>query len=130
MNSIDGLDDVIKKLQNLPDNLEKKVLRAAVRQGANVIRDKAREHVREDTGNLKKSIIVSGVKGKPGTVAFRIKPVTRKKGKAVFYGYFLEYGTSKMAAKPFMRPAYDKAGDDVLDKVVNTIKSKLDEAIK
>lgn len=24
-----------------------------------------------------------------------------------FYGYFLEYGTSKMPAQPFMRPAFD-----------------------
>lgn len=130
MSTVNGLSEIISKLHNLPDKLEKKVLRAAVRQGANIVRDKAREFVRKDTENLKKSIIVSGAKGKPGTIAYRIKPITRKKGKAVFYGYFLEYGTSKMAAKPFMRPAYDEAGEDVINKVIDTVKSKIDEATK
>lgn len=29
--------------------------------------------------------------------------------KKAFYGHFLEHGTSKMAAQPFLRPAYDAA---------------------
>lgn len=31
--------------------------------------------------------------------------------KGFFYGYFLEWGTVKMAARPFMRPAFDSQAE-------------------
>lgn len=128
---VKGLEDLIAKLNALPAKLEKKVIRAAVRKGANIIRDKARSYVPVDTGDLKKSITVSGAKYKKGTIALAIKPRNnKKKGVTVFYGRFIEYGTSKMAAKPYMRPAYDEAEKEVLDTVINDIKSKLDEGVK
>lgn len=128
---VKGLEALINNLHALPEKVEKRVIRAAVRQGANIIKGKAQNYVRVDEGDLKKSIKVKGVRGKPGTIAFVIRPTSnKKKGKNVFYGRFQEFGTSKMAAKPFMRPAYDEAGQDVIDKVINTIKSKLDEAVK
>lgn len=128
---VKGLEALINNLHALPEKVEKRVIRAAVRQGANIIKGKAQNYVRVDEGDLKKSIKVKGVLGKPGTIAFVIRPTSnKKKGKNVFYGRFQEFGTSKMVAKPFMRPAYDEAGQDVIDKVINTIKSKLDEAVR
>ena len=128
---IKGLEELIKNFHTLPEKVEKRVIRAAVRQGANVIKKKAQDYVPVDEGDLKKSIKVSGIRGKPGTIAFVIRPTSnKKKGKNVFYGRFQEFGTSKMVAKPFMRPAYDEAGDDVLNTVIDTIKSKLNEAVK
>lgn len=128
---IKGLEELIKNLNSLPEKIEKRVLRAAVRQGANVIKKKAQEYVPIDKGDLKKSIKVSGEKAKPGVIAFKVQPTdNKKKGISVFYGRFQEFGTSKMAAKPFMRPAYDEAGEDVINKVIDTVKSKIDEATK
>jgi HK97 gp10 family phage protein len=34
--------------------------------------------------------------------------------KDFFYGIFLEYGTVKMSAQPFMRPAFDSTRDEAL----------------
>lgn len=128
---IKGLEELIKNLNSLPDKLEKRVIRAAVRQGANVIKKKAQSYVPIDKGDLKKSIKVSGEKAKPGVIAFKVRPTgNKKKGISVFYGRFQEFGTSKMPAHPFMRPAYDEAGEDVLDTVIDTIKSKLHEVTK
>lgn len=128
---IKGLEALINNLYALPEKVEKRVIRAAVRQGANVIKKKAQDYVPIDKGDLKKSIKVSGAKAKPGVIAFKIRPVgSKKKGGNIFYGRFQEFGTSKMVAHPFMRPAYDEAGEDVLNTVINTIKSKLDEAVK
>lgn len=124
-----GLEELIKKLNDLPKKLENRVIRAAVRQGANIIKEKAQSYVPENTGALKKSIKVSGAKAKPGVISFKIRPTNNtKKGISVFYGRFIENGTSKMVAKPFMRPAFDEAGDEVIGKVIDTIKSKLNEA--
>ncbi len=34
---------------------------------------------------------------------------------SLWYGVFPEYGTSRMAAQPFMRPAYDLKRDECID---------------
>jgi len=43
-----------------------------------------------------------------------------------FYGRFLEFGTSKMAAKPFLRPAYDAA----LSKAVKAVQERMAVEVK
>lgn len=130
-NEIKGLEDLIKNLNALPAKLEKKVIRAAVRKGANIVRDKARQNVPKDTGNLQKSIITSGAKVS-GKIAFRVSLKQRKtkNSKEPYYGRFIEFGTSKMPAKPFMRPALDESEWEVFDTVVSDIKSNLDKVNK
>lgn len=126
---IKGLEEVLKKLYELPTKLEKKVLRSAVRKGAVMIRDKARGYAPTDTGNLKKSIVVMN-KRIDGKIALKVGVLKRKSknSKDPFYARFVEFGTSKMVAKPFMRPAFDASSDDVLEVVVNDIKLKVEEA--
>jgi len=52
------------------------------------------------TGKLRDSIITE-VQAKQGLVKVM-----------KFYGLFIEYGTKKMAAKPFLRPAAEKAAPE------------------
>lgn len=128
---IKGLEQLISKLNNLPEKLEKKVIRAAVRKGAILVRDKAREKAPVKTGTLKKSIKIRSNKVANGIISFKIGPTNdKKKGTDVFYGRFIEFGTSKMAAKPFMRPALDESETEVLNVVIDNIKSKLEEGTK
>lgn len=47
-----------------------------------------------------------------------------------FYGRFVEFGTSKMAAKPFLRPAYDAARARALQAVQERMASEVKKAIK
>lgn len=131
MTKIEGLEQLISKLNSLPDKLEKKVVRTAVRKGAILIRNKAREKAPTGTGTLKKSIKIRSNRAGNGVVSFKIGPTNdKKKGTDIFYGRFQEFGTSKMPAHPYMRPAYDESESEVLDAVINEIKSKLNEAIK
>ena len=130
MNTIIGLDELIANMRAFPEKLENKVIKKAVRSGAVIVRDKARGYVATDTGNLKKSITIISEKAKPGTIKFSIKPIKRKAKSArdPFYGKFVELGTSKMPARPYMRPAYDEAGDDVIERVIDTINKNIREA--
>ncbi len=48
-----------------------------------------------------------------GQRAWVVGLVGVKKGKA-YYGYFQELGTSKMAARPFLRPAVFGNGDQIV----------------
>lgn len=47
--------------------------------------------------------------------------------KDAFYGRFLEFGTSKMAARPFLRPAYEAKKQEAADKFSQVIDEKVKE---
>lgn len=47
--------------------------------------------------------------------------------KDAFYGRFLEFGTSKMAARPFLRPAYDAMKQAAADAFSTVIDQKVKE---
>ncbi|KVE50420.1 hypothetical protein WI94_26475 [Burkholderia vietnamiensis] len=47
--------------------------------------------------------------------------------KDAFYGRFVEYGTSKMAANPFLRPGYDASKDVAAEKFSEVIDEKVKE---
>lgn len=47
-----------------------------------------------------------------------------------FYGRFVEFGTSKMVAKPFLRPAYDAARAKALEAVQERMAAEVNKAIK
>ena len=58
-------------------------------------------------GDLQKSIRTSRLKGDP-KLDIRVIAGSREKGGA-FYAHMVEYGTVKMKAKPFLRPAFNSA---------------------
>lgn len=88
--TVQGLSDLQKMLDELPAKIEANIMRGALRQGANVYRDRARANAPVGkTGRLKKSIKVK---------------TTLRKGKAIsqivagggdaFYAKFVEFGTA------------------------------------
>jgi HK97 gp10 family phage protein len=68
------------------------------------------------TGKLKNSITVSGVRTQDGVKYVAIGP-----SKDGWYGKFLEFGTVKMRAKPFMAPGYENGKEQA----TATIKEEL-----
>ena len=46
------------------------------------------------------------------------------------YSAFLEYGTSKMEARPFMLPAFEKSKKPIVMAVFNRVKKKVEELVK
>lgn len=51
-------------------------------------------------------------------------------GGDTFYWRFLEFGTEKMAAQPFMRPAMDEAGEPAIAEFVSQFDNALARAIR
>lgn len=109
---ISGIDSLESDI-NLLSNIErKKVTNRAVRAGAKVFRDAIKKNVPVKKGLLKKSVSVDTVRGNPFIAGVKFKKIKRKSGNGIailspFYWYFLEYGTSKMNAKPFIRTAFE-----------------------
>lgn len=130
--NISGLSDLQALLDKLPANIEKKVMRGALRAGQKVILEQARQAVHSVSGDLADSLrIKTGarrgrvtatvVAGNAkayyarmvefGTAAHLIKP---KKGKALVFGG-REYASLRHPGakkKPFMRPALDAAAGE------------------
>ena len=134
---VEGLDAVGKRLRALPPELGSKgggPLRYALFQGAKVLVEEARLRVPVRTGQLRDNVVSKrhrnpksvgvterydiGMKG--GTRRLANTARNRRSGRAgqrvrtagaVFYGRFIELGTAKMPAQPFLRPALDTKGD-------------------
>ncbi len=121
---------VQKALEKLPGVLQQKVVVGASRAAAKVVADEAKENVPVRSGLLKKSISVRMVpkrKTEHGHVKFYVVPLSKVsfnskvtvngqsgklKGKVnAYYAHMVEFGTSKMAAHPFLRPAFENSAD-------------------
>lgn len=91
---------------------QRKLSKKAVRAGAVVFRDAVRAIAPIRTGRLKKSISVDTSRGAVAGVKFKkIRAIKKSGGKnkqtLPFYWWMIENGTSKMPARPFVRPAFD-----------------------
>ena len=117
--SIDA-EEFLKSLNDYEDGVDKKIKEALIKCARGVERD-AKQNLTAsnavDTGRLRMSLYtdVQGIKNNEveiGTDLSKVGPKKRKKGPGVGtgveYAPYVEYGTYKMAARPFLRPAYNK----------------------
>jgi HK97 gp10 family phage protein len=150
---IEGLDKVLATMRSIGPELSKKGARTAMRKAANVVRDAAKANAerldRAETPNkIADNIAVqfaSRTLRKTGDVMFRVgvrggaraygntreNRASGRVGKnyatggSTFYWRFLEFGTEKMRAQPFMRPALE----DNVEKATSVAVSELNKAI-
>jgi len=92
--------------ERITAEIEKKAM-DRLEKAAEYVADAARSRVPVDTGRLRDTIRVTRLKGDP-KLDIRVYAGSREKGGA-FYAHMIEYGTVKMKAKPFLRPALNQA---------------------
>lgn len=105
---IDGLRELRAKLLTLPAKIRDRELRGATGAAAAVIKDAAIANAPLRTGRLILNIIAARRHPEKHDEEWAI--TVRHKGKGwrqAFYWKFLEFGTEKMAARPFLRPAFE-----------------------
>jgi len=135
---IHGFEDFKRQLAELPGRVGRNVLRGAVNAGATVIRREAVLRAPQYTGpiseghpppgTLKKAIYqkqiaeLSNAVQQTFFVGWRQgkRQQALKRGSKIvnldaFYGRFVEFGTSKMGAKPFLRPAFEAKKDAAIE---------------
>lgn len=153
---IEGLREIGLRLKALPKEISGKnggpLLKALRRMGV-VIQKSAKAKVPVKTGALRDNIIVvrkdkrrlrPGEEGVDVTVRYRFKTYVdsrgnRKKNRVgaqykvhgpLFYARFIEFGTSKMQAKPFLRPAYEEAKGALPEIFRKELTAAIDQAVR
>ncbi len=97
-----GLPALDRKLRGLGEKLGKRVMRKALAAGGQLVVREMKKRVAKKTGGLKKSIGKRALRRRGGSFAMIVGPRWPEGA----HGHLVELGTVKMAAKPFMRPAF------------------------
>jgi HK97 gp10 family phage protein len=144
---VKGAADLVKALEALPDRVARNGLRASVYAGAKVVRDEAKRRApiakqsmpnQPPPGTLHRSVIMKHIRELSSLtrqtffVTVRHGKKYRNQGKKknlsqdAWYWRFIEFGTRKMAARPFLRPALEAKRYEAAD----AIKSRLAQRIE
>lgn len=113
----EGIDELIHEIESIGKSAESAADEALLK-GAEYLKEQVQSVVRVLTGNLKAHIEISEIKNG------EIEVYVDNQGKA-YYGYMLEFGTSKMRAQPFMFPAFQRSVSGINLILANTLRLKL-----
>jgi HK97 gp10 family phage protein len=114
---LDGMQNLLDEIARLNKSIEGDLKEKALSSGAEFLQEKIKEQAPVRTGRLKRGITFSDIQDDSVFVGPSFKDA--------FYGYFLEFGTSKSAAKPFLQPAFDNHKEEVQEKMAEVIKREL-----
>ena len=145
--SITGLDSLLGKLDEVSDDLRRKGGRAALRRAGNVIVDKAKANAQRLDDPVTGRSIADNVAlrwngrlfKQTGNLGFRIgvlhgavlaKHPDKAQNAPTPHWRLLEFGTEKMRAQPFMRPAADSSVGEVVNTFAEEYEKAIDRAIK
>ena len=149
---IEGLAQLDRALRELPDRVANRGLRASVYAGAKVIRDEARAQApkaaqslgskQPPPGTLKRSVIMkqipelSSLTRQTFFVTVRHGKKFRKQGKKgnlsqdAWYWRFVEFGTRKMRARPFLRPALEAKRREAVQAMKDRLSERIEQEAK
>ena len=144
---IKGLSELSQALRDLPQNIGRNVLRGGVNAGATVIRQEAIRRAPVYTGpvsqghpppgTLRKALFQKQVSSlsinqkQVFIVGVRRGKKYQKTGKNgaknldAFYWTWVEFGTSKMTARPFLRPAFETQKNSAVEAIADYIRNRL-----
>lgn len=157
--SIQGLDGLLRSLREAPKAIQGRAVQAGMRKGGNIIRDDARRRAPKASGFMASQIVTrrANAKGRQragvgqGGEYFTVgvKSGRRRKyantnrnqrrgrtGKTyvdrgwAYYWRFLEFGTKKMRASPFLTPAGEAKGPEAAQVVIDETWAALDKQLK
>ena len=128
--TLDGFSQLEAALKDLGPKVARTIGHRGMKAGAQVIVAAAQGRVpvsKENEPHLRDSIVATNPRVESESkLALQIgftKPASRHAG-------FVEFGTAKMAARPFMRPAIDADGQTAIDVMGDQIGEDIETAAK
>jgi HK97 gp10 family phage protein len=136
---VQGLRELGAALKELGDDIAKKIIFSATLAGASAVKKRAQEIAPRSErshrvgrsgpvvqpGHLANGLATKRLKSNTAGVAqYEVRWKAKKKGDP-FYGLFIEFGTAKSKAQPFMRPAFDQSKDAALAAITSKLKARI-----
>ena len=116
---LEGMEELLTEMNKLGEAGEKIEKTVLVKAGKKV-QEAIIKEAPQRSGKLKKSIKVSRIKRLDGASFIEVYP-----SGAAYYSKFLEFGTSKMKADPFMSRGYEASKDEVENLIAEEIRKGL-----
>ena len=124
---VDGVEDLARMFRSMGDAAES-ILDEAAKKAAEIVLTDAKNKVPVNTGKLKASLDIKPEKRRrPTKAAYQVYSKGVSKG-GVRYAFAVEGGTSKMPARPFLRPALDENKDKIKDTISDELIRGIDRA--
>lgn len=149
---VKGLSELSAALKELPNRIARNALRQSVARGAALIRDeaKARAPIATDSGapgnpvpgTLRRSILIkhdnqrSSLTTQTYVVTVRHGKQYRNQGKKgnrsqdAYYWRWVEFGTVKMSARPFLRPAFETQKAAAVQEIARVLAERIAQEAK
>ena len=116
---IDGMENLLAEIEKLGQK-GSRIENKALREAGDVVKESIKKEVPVRTGKLKQSITASRVKTKDGVKRVEVGP-----DKDGYYGKFVEFGTVKMKANPFMSRGYETSKEEAMEAIEKNLKEGL-----
>ena len=153
---VEGLGELLRRMEALPKEITGKnggPVRRALGRAARLVRDEVRTNAPRRSGNLVANIIAARVRDdRPAGVAERFVVSVRGKrqryantqenrrsgrvGKTyqrdgdAFYWKFIEFGTARLAARPFIQPSFAARANDAIQEFARALGTDLDKIVR
>ena len=142
-----GLDDLLVKFKQIPQEVKRRSGRTALRRAANIVRDQLKANAERLNDPSTANSIADNVAvrfsskryNQTGDLMFRVGIIGGARqssgagsapGGDTFYWRFLEFGTSTIKATPFARPAIEQSAQRATDEFIKQFTASLDRAIR
>lgn len=116
---VDGMEQLLAELETL-GKAGSKIENNALKEAGDIVKNSITNEAPIRSGKLKMSISVSRVKTKGGFKQVEVGP-----DKEGWYGKFVEFGTVKMKANPFMARGYENSKGEAMSTIEKSIKDGL-----
>ena len=143
-----GMDELRRRIGRLERKLQRRVYTKAVREGGKVVQREVKERAPRRTGAMARAVSVrasskaarnlfgvkvsvrSGVFSSARTAKRKGKGATYKPDEVVRYYRFLELGTKHHPAQPFLAPALERRGAEVMRVVGEELRAGVEREAK
>lgn len=112
---VKGMQEILDKIEQLGKKAGSIQNQALLKAAQPILGDAVQTTQFNDrSGRLRKGLKISKVK-KKGNIRYVLVGIDKSDNSEIFYGKFIEFGTSKMPARPFLGPAYEKNKGKAMD---------------
>ncbi len=125
MPDIQGLDELLKKLDALPYAVSKLVVARALRKGAEPIRAEAEREAPFLSGRLQQEEVITVGEQTATEAIAKIGP-----SKKAFYGLFQELGTAHQTPQKFLEPAFEAKVSEATQLIGEELAAGIEKAMR